>query len=69
MSLFSGIEFTIDPTRGLNGVCDFLISEDYHQTFVTNPVLVIVEAKNENIKGGGGVSSHRRIVVLFVKLR
>jgi hypothetical protein len=52
ISMFSGIEFNIDPSRGLNGVCDFLISEDYHQTFVRRPVIVIIEAKNENIKGG-----------------
>lgn len=52
ISMFSGIEFNVDSSRGLTGVCDFLISEDYHQTFVKSPVVIIVEAKNENIKGG-----------------
>jgi hypothetical protein len=52
ISLFSGVEFNVDQQRGLNGICDFIISHSPEQFFVDVPVIVIVEAKNENIKGG-----------------
>jgi len=52
ISLFSGVDFTVDPAQGLNGVCDFLISATPEQLYIKAPVAVIVEAKNENIKAG-----------------
>lgn len=52
VSLFSGIEFNVDPQQGLNGVCDFIISASSRQILVTAPIINIVEAKNENIKSG-----------------
>ena len=52
VSLFSGIEFNVDPKKGLNGVCDFMIAASPTQLVLTAPVIQIVEAKNENIKGG-----------------
>jgi hypothetical protein len=52
VSLFSGIDFSVDPCQGLNGVCDFIVSQSPEQLFVSAPVLIVVEAKNENIKGG-----------------
>ncbi len=52
ISLFSGVDFTVDATQGLNGVCDYVISRSPEQLFISAPVLIIFEAKNENIKGG-----------------
>ncbi len=52
ISFFSGVEFTVDETQGLNGVCDYIISQSSEQLFISAPVLIIFEAKNENIKGG-----------------
>ncbi len=52
ISLFSGIEFNVDPRKGLNGVCDFMISASPTQILLTVPIIQIVEAKNENIKSG-----------------
>ncbi|MEW6492948.1 MAG: hypothetical protein AB1589_10635 [Cyanobacteriota bacterium] len=52
ISLFSGVEFNVDSTRGLNGFCDFLISRSRQQSFIKSPVVAIVEAKNDNIKSG-----------------
>lgn len=52
ISLFSGIEFNVDPQKGLNGVCDFIVSASSKQILVTAPIINIVEAKNENIKSG-----------------
>ena len=52
ISLFSGVEFNVDPAQGLRGVCDFLLSLSPLQLTIQAPVVMIVEAKNENIKRG-----------------
>lgn len=52
ISFFSGVEFSVDEIQGLNGVCDYIISLSPEQLFISAPVLIIFEAKNENIKGG-----------------
>ncbi len=52
ISLFSGVDFTVDKDRGLTGFCDFLISNSPEQLYVDAPVITIVtivEAKNDNI--------------------
>jgi hypothetical protein len=54
VSLFSGVEFTVDQSRGLNGVCDFLLSLSPEQLTVEVPVVTVVEAKNDNLKSGLG---------------
>lgn len=54
ISLFSGIEFNVDPSKGLNGFCDFLMSNSQEQLFISSPILTIVEAKNDNLKAGLG---------------
>ncbi|MFM8294197.1 MAG: hypothetical protein ACKN9E_06580 [Microcystaceae cyanobacterium] len=54
MSFFSGTDFNVDPNQGLNGYCDFIISRSPEQLFIDRPVVMIVEAKNENIKAGLG---------------
>jgi hypothetical protein len=54
ISFFSGEEFTVDQAAGLNGTCDFLISRSPEQLIMEAPVMVIVEAKKDNIKGGWG---------------
>jgi len=54
ISLFSGIELTVDKEKELNGFCDFIISLSPEQLFLKAPILTIVEAKNENIMGGLG---------------
>ncbi|MDY6781207.1 MAG: hypothetical protein SW833_01400 [Cyanobacteriota bacterium] len=49
IGLFSGTDFTVDATQGLNGTCDFLISRSPEQLFINAPVITIVEAKKEDI--------------------
>ena len=51
-SLFSGIEFNVDSERGLRGTCDYLLSLSPEQLTIEAPVVVVVEAKNENMKQG-----------------
>jgi len=52
VSLFSGLEFNVDTQQGLNGVCDFIVSHSTEQLYITAPVIMVVEAKNENMKAG-----------------
>jgi hypothetical protein len=54
ISLFSGNDFTVDQSVGLNGVCDFLISRSPEQLFIDAPAVVVVEAKKEDLNGGLG---------------
>ena len=52
--LFSGIEFNVDPARGLNGYCDFILTRSLLQSVLTAPILAIAEAKNDNLRSGMG---------------
>src|SRR5215813_1192264 len=54
ISLFSGTEFNVDEARGLTGYCDYILSRSKEQLTINAPVVMIVEAKNENLKGGLG---------------
>ena len=54
VSLFSGEDFTVDASRGLNGSCDFLISRSPQQLEIEDPVIVIVEAKKVDLNSGLG---------------
>lgn len=53
-SLFSGVEFTVDAALGLKGFCDYILNRSKEQYYITAPVAIIVEAKNENIIAGLG---------------
>ena len=53
-SLFSGVEFEVESEQGLAGYCDFILSRSPEQLFVTAPVVMLVEAKKENINNGLG---------------
>lgn len=52
ISLFSGINFNVEPQRGLTGYCDFIVSRSPEQLVLSAPALIAVEAKNENINAG-----------------
>jgi hypothetical protein len=54
ISIFSGRDFTVDVSKGLNGFCDFLISRSPEQIIIEAPVVTLVEAKNDNIQSGLG---------------
>lgn len=52
IGLFSGVDFSVDPSRGLVGVCDYILTAVPEQLVVSAPVVMVVEAKNDNIKAG-----------------
>lgn len=53
-ALFSGVPLDVDPVRGLNGVCDFLIARSSFPFTPTAPLLALVEAKNADPRDGLG---------------
>jgi hypothetical protein len=54
ISVFSGTDFTVDESLGLNGICDFLITQSTEQLMIESPVVAIVEAKKEDLNSGMG---------------
>ena len=54
ISFFSGIDFNVDAENGLTGVCDFLVSLSPAQFHLEAPVIVLVEAKRDNLTIGLG---------------
>lgn len=54
ISLFSGSEFSVDPNRGLQGYCDYILSRSPEQFYIVAPIAIIAEAKNESLKSGLG---------------
>lgn len=54
IALFSGIDFTVDSDKGLNGNCDFIISQSAQLLILRAPAIMLVEAKKENINAGLG---------------
>ena len=69
MSLFSGIDFTVDEKQGLNGFCDFILSKSSDQVFLECPIICVVEAKNENIKSGFAQCSAEMIAAALFNQR
>jgi hypothetical protein len=54
ISFFSGISFNIDPSQGLNGNCDYIISNSPELLILTAPIMTLVEAKKEDLNLGLG---------------
>ncbi|WP_439631618.1 hypothetical protein [Gemmata sp.] len=54
INLFSGVEFPADPAAQLTGYVDFLIGQGPQLPRVSAPVVVIFEAKRDNIAEGYG---------------
>ena len=54
VNLHSGTWFDADPADGLSGYSDFLLGRGPQRPQLTVPILVVVEAKNENIYQGFG---------------
>lgn len=54
ISFFSGEEFNVDESLGLNGTCDFLLSRSPELLEIEAPVFILVEAKKADLKLGLG---------------
>ena len=69
IGFFSGTEFNIDPVHGLTGYCDYILSAIKDSYEVRSPVLMLVEAKNENIKAGLGQCAAEMIAAQLVNVK
>ncbi len=54
VSLFSGIDFNVDASNGLTGVCDFLVSLSPQAFDLEAPAIILVEAKRDSLTDGLG---------------
>jgi len=54
ISLFSGVDFNVEPSQGLSSFCDFILSQNREQYYISAPIMTVIEAKNENIIAGLG---------------
>ncbi len=54
LGIFSGVPLEGDAARGLNGICDFLLTMSGRQLVLERPLVAIVEAKNDNVFSGLG---------------
>ena len=50
LTVFSGYQFSVEPKLGLQGFCDFILTKAPKTPYISNPILAIVEAKNEAIE-------------------
>ncbi len=57
VSVFSGKEFNVDSERDLVGYVDFLIARSPRLLVLESPVVMMVEAKPENLNAGLGQCS------------
>jgi len=51
-TFYSGANLDVDPARGLNGECDFLLSRSLPLPYLQPPLMVVVEAKRGDIEAG-----------------
>ena len=54
ISFFSGIEFNVDADANLTGVCDFVVSLSPRQFSLKAPIILLVEAKRDDLTAGLG---------------
>jgi hypothetical protein len=54
VSLFSGRDLTVDVEKGLNGYVDYLLSRSPEQLEIEAPIMILVEAKRDNLNEGIG---------------
>ena len=52
IAVFSGVAFSVDKKLGLHGFCDFLISQNPLLLEVQAPVIMLAEAKKEDLPSG-----------------
>lgn len=53
-SLYSGQRLDVAPDRGLTGECDFILTNSPALPILQNPIVMLVEAKKNDIEAGLG---------------
>jgi hypothetical protein len=52
ISIYSGQRLDVDPARGLIGECDFILAATDPVPALRAPLMIIVEAKKNDVEGG-----------------
>src|SRR5258708_6846366 len=52
--IFSGVKLNVDPDKGLKGECDFILAKTPPTPVLQAPLMVILEAKKNDIDEGLG---------------
>lgn len=52
INIFSGIHLDVDPAKGLNGECDFILARTPSAKVMQWPLMLILEAKKHDIEQG-----------------
>jgi len=63
VTLASGVTFDVDKSKGLTGVCDYLLTHSREVFFIRGPVFAAVEAKKEDISGGLGQCAAEMVAI------
>jgi len=69
LGLFSGVQLSVDPERGLTGTCDFLITISGMQLIVAAPLIAVIESKNDNLLSGLGQCIATMVAAQIVNAR
>ena len=54
ISIYSGVRFDVSPKEGLQGICDFIVTKSPPLPAVQTPILMMVEAKKNDLDEGLG---------------
>ena len=54
LRIFSGAQLDVDPGRGLNGECDFILARSESSLVFQAPLMILLEAKKNDIEAGLG---------------
>jgi hypothetical protein len=63
VNVLPGVTFSVDPSQGLMGFCDYLIAQSGKVFYVQAPVLAVVEAKREDIVSGLGQCAAEMVAI------
>ncbi len=55
-TVFSGYAFDVDKSRGLNGHCDYILSQALHSPTIESPIICVVEAKNDAVDSQSAIA-------------
>ena len=69
ISIYSGVRFDVAPAEGLQGICDFLVTKSPPLPAIQAPVIVLVEAKKNDLEDGLGQCAAEMIAAQRVNER
>lgn len=64
VSVYSGVRLDVAPEEGLQGICDFIVSKSPPLPTLQTPLIVMVEAKKNDIEEGLGQCAAEMVAAL-----